>query len=338
MSQNPESELGDTIGTRSAPVVIVPLDNRGVPKILRSFVAAADPVCHFEAINTVEDGLSRSLGTPILVVVTAPTVSLARAIGSGLSASAALQAWIADTESQLVQIRKARRQVVLLDRDGIVADPAACAGLLNDRLNLRVAEIPADVAETRDHEPAFLSLLARLLLDCDPHARAIADEFEATMSGPVISTAVSAEKIDQAFSETRGLEIENGTLRAERNPLIADMRHVQDQLEQTQMDAQLAKAAGEANRQKVEKQERFRRRRETALGALLLAYSTEIGSCHKKLAESEKALGDIRTELETARSSLREKEAALTKSQASLFRKMTRSLRAANTGGKQSGK
>ncbi len=258
----------------ATPLVVVTLDGGTLPDTLQVLAAAAEPALHLVALTDIEEGLETRPGEPLLVVLSAPAKSLLSALQAGTTPSLALAHWKHQAETHLAALRKARRRIIALDRDALSAGPQGFAKIFAARLDADFSAADFAGAEAPvATEPAALALMAVLLLESDPHARALADELEATLVCPPAPPVVRAEEIDRAFAAHQAQTVALATVETERDLLREDLAQMQEQLERSVMELRLNHAAKEAVERQASTLDAKRLLRESVLAAAILKYA-----------------------------------------------------------------
>ena len=115
-----------------------------------------------------------------------------------------------------------------------------------------------------------LALVAALLFECDPDARGLADEIEATLSVASTVCEIGVEQIDQLGATFQARTGELDALKAERDLLRDDLVQMQEQLERAEMERSLRLAASEATDRRMATLTGKHQLRESTLGAAVL--------------------------------------------------------------------
>lgn len=219
---------------------------------------------------------------PVLVPVQAAGLSLAAAMATGLTPSAALAAWEAMARELLSVCRRHRRRVTLIDLDRALADPRALVRALDRRLAgaLRWQAAPAPAAPgtevsgsgasagesvpaagpagmSSSEAPAgpagvLMRVLAESALAAKPEAQRLAAELEAmTLDLGAAEPARPGDSLaDLAFAAHAALEAGLEDVRTALNEAQAALQAREDRLRALSQQLETAEAdAAEAHRQ-----------------------------------------------------------------------------------------
>ncbi|WP_212525600.1 hypothetical protein [Actibacterium sp. MT2.3-13A] len=231
-------------------------------------MATADPARRLVLFDDIEKALAARPGAPVLVLLSAPARSLLGAMQAGTRPSAALRRWMAAAEAQLAVLRRARRHIIALEHDAPSTDPQGCAEMLAARFGARFAAPAAGAVPAPD--APLLALMAEVLLDSDPRARALADEIEAMLACAQAPLEIGAAQIDRAFAALQEQDTALAELEMERELLRDGMAQGLEQLDRATVDTRLEHAATEAAARQMAALNDTRLLRESVLGAALL--------------------------------------------------------------------
>lgn len=293
------------------PVVL--LDDGPVPEVLHDLVETADPARALEIQPDLDTALAAELPGPVVVILSSLKAMLETALRNGVPPADALAEQSAKLTAQLVKLRQHRRRVLLLERTALQRDPAACAGVLRDRLNVKILAPDVAAPHSPETDPA-LELLATLLVHNSASARRLADELEASAASPSAETD-SPEELNRIYAtltaetlRTRALEgqatgvetltqaLEDRT--AEIEVLQNNIRDLEEELKQAAADLDLSNSRAAETEKNAQVQWDQQARRERVLGAALLRFSAQAGAQVRKLDALTDQLGMTQAELE----------------------------------------
>ena len=254
-------------------MVVVTMGDEAPADSMQALASAGRPPREFVVLRDIEKALAAYPDETLVVVLTSPAGSLLSALQEGTVPSLALARWKEQAEGQVRSLRKVRRRIIAFDSDALSANPQRCAEILTSRLH-----IPFDSAVVEASAPqavsdsSALALVATLLIECDPDARALADEIEATLSVSSTHYDISVEQIDRAVAAFQTQSPAPAALEAERDLLRDDLVQMQEQLERAEMEMRLQHAASEAKDQRMATLTGKQLMRESILGAAILQY------------------------------------------------------------------
>lgn len=261
------------------PVVI--LDQGPMPETLESLASDASPKLTLQVQPDLQMALQAGTEAPfVLVILSSLETALVAALGAGMPPSEALARETAQLEEQLVGLRPHRRQILVLERSAMQADPAACAALLSDRLGCAFeTDVTADPSLDLPRERPLQRLMARVLVHENSLARRLEDELEASIALAADETdkVAQLDRLHAALKEDQsaqaidlGWELEQRE--AEVQLLLANVAQLEEQMQEDSLELGLQQSlqsgmAVEGGRRTV---------REEILGAALLRSLSEL--------------------------------------------------------------
>lgn len=295
----PESHVSEDAtashtGARS-PMVVVTMGDEAPADGMQVLANISRPPRQLVVLGDIEKALAAYPDETLVVVLASPARSLLSALREGKMPSLALARWKEQATNQVRILRKVRRRIIAFDSGALSANPHRCAEILASRLH-----IPFDSAVAESNPPQAvadspsLALVVALLFQCDPDARRLADEIEATLSFSSTVCEINVEQIDLVVATFQAQTRELDALRVERDLLRDDLVQMQEQLERAETERGLQLAANEAKDRRLATLTGKHLMRESTLGATILQYGalTEArGAEIEALKAREDALG-----------------------------------------------
>jgi hypothetical protein len=218
--------------------------------------------------------------TRILVAITSPIESLAQRLIGSQTPTEALEVWKVEAGALLGEMRRMRRELVVLDARSLLSSDADA---------LAVLEInTASVAEFADIPPppgSMMLVLADALLTNDVEASRIVAEIDAMRHGSHVAL-LDIEQLSAAHEEYTNLTWEIALLRENIGQQIiqaedADLLRAQlvkesDSLRKISADRHLMKAQSEALGRRIETDKKRAAIREAVLAAVMLEDQKEV--------------------------------------------------------------
>ncbi|MBY6006614.1 hypothetical protein KUV62_22005 [Salipiger bermudensis] len=252
-----------------------------MPETLESLASDASPKLTLQVQPDLQMALQAGTEAPfVLVILSSLETALVAALGAGMPPSEALARETAQLEEQLVGLRPHRRQILVLERSAMQADPAACAALLSDRLGCAFeTDVTADPSLDLPRERPLQRLMARVLVHENSLARRLEDELEASIALAADETdkVAQLDRLHAALKEDQsaqaidlGWELEQRE--AEVQLLLANVAQLEEQMQEDSLELGLQQSlqsgmAVEGGRRTV---------REEILGAALLRSLSEL--------------------------------------------------------------
>ncbi|MDT8853512.1 hypothetical protein RNZ50_00390 [Paracoccaceae bacterium Fryx2] len=242
-------------GSAATPVTLLLVPGPGqegdAALALRGRLAAPDgSAVALAVMPDLAAALARPGDAPVIVLHQPAETALTGAMAQGTPPSEALAAWMAATAAQLGALRRNRRRITLVEAAALTGGEAAGGVLARLAARLGHAVAPAADAAAAVPTPPVLSLapappadpvlaaLARVCLADNADAQALASELEALVLGPAEGPPARTEGLaDAAFAAhlAPGRDA-GGRLGAERELLLDQMRHMQQQMDQAQAE------------------------------------------------------------------------------------------------------
>ena len=182
------------------------------------------------------EALARDGNHRILVPVLMPLDHMVRDLSAGKAPDESLATWCTGIGALLVQCRRARRRIVLVDAGQVSRDALGVLAALRATLGPDLGEARAEDAEMADVLPdgmdtvgqacapaEAMAAIASGVLAQDSHAQELADELEAMMVGPVSPRMPSRDTLGAAAGVMLGLGEERDLLRESLAHLQGEM-------------------------------------------------------------------------------------------------------------------
>ncbi len=183
----------------------------GALSAVTAMLGNARPARRVRAVETLSEAMKAGTQAPVLVLVSSPVASVARALGRGLPPEQALEQWTTRTRGFIAEVGAVWERVLLLDADTVSAAPGDVAAELGARLGITLDTLP---------QPQLVAMeplnwiVAQYLLQTAPEAKDLSDQFSAMVLGDhgargpglagVTQLWAALEKTRQEADEARG--------------------------------------------------------------------------------------------------------------------------------------
>lgn len=190
---------------------------------------------------------------PLVVLVETPARNIARRLDLGSDAEAALKEWQASIQTLMQTCRKARRHILLLAWDELMAGQTESVDALRQKAGESASALSLVLQEFCPSDPAAISVvLAGVLLMQDDPSRKLLHEIEAMLAGPAMATGLNSETVLTALAHMRrgaqaeaGLQSDLTRLEQERSLLQQNLSAQQNTLTAFEDRSDVTHAQGE---------------------------------------------------------------------------------------------
>ena len=227
---------GDGEGQNTLFLVLAGQDDAPAAARLNALLEQAAPALGVLRSASLAEALARDGNHRILVPVLMPLDHMVRDLSAGKAPDESLATWCTGVGALLVQCRRARRRIVLVDAGQVSRDALDVLAALRATLGPDLGEARAEDAEMADALPdgmdtveqacapaEAMAAIASGVLAQDSHAQELADELEAMMVGPVSPRMPSRGALGAAAGVMLGLGEERDLLRESLAHLQGEM-------------------------------------------------------------------------------------------------------------------